>query len=424
MRKESAASGAGRAAVRLHRALLALGADSKVLVRLGAGGIPGVLAPKGARARLWAKVQRRFDRMWTLWNPPVAGRSFSAGWLPDGILGRIRAENPDLLHLHWIADGFVRLETLSRLQCPVVWTLHDTWAFTGGCHYPGNCDRFKSGCGYCPALSRPAAADLSSRGWRRRRAVYGGIEPWFVAPSSWMAETARKSALVEAGRVVQIHNGIDLGVFSPALRDKARSRFGLNPGRRVVLAGATCFEMDPRKGWSLLCDALRRLDGSGTGAGWEFWMFGAGGGAGDIPSGVNLRWLGQIEQEAGLAEVYAAADVFALPSREDNLPNTVVEALACGTPVVAFDVGGLPDMVDTGGNGILVEAFDAEAFAGALRRVLEIPDSGPMRAAARSVAERRFEASAMARAHIELYERVFRAHSDRHGEPPGHGLAI
>jgi glycosyltransferase involved in cell wall biosynthesis len=274
----------------------------------------------------------------------------------------------DIIHLHWINNGFLSLESIDKLIAlgkPIVWTLHDMWAFTGGCHYSGTCQRYLQSCGDCPFLNRPGPKDLSSKIWDRKKALYknGGIT--FVTCSTWLRDEARKSSLLNTFRTESIPNPIDTSFWSPGDRAAARAHFNLPADKKLLLFGAMNVQ-DKRKGFQYLQEALA---GTKDIADLELVVFGKSKEALAL-EGYRIHHLGSLGAAEDIRAAYRAADVFALPSLEDNLPNTVMESLSVGTPVVAFRIGGLPEMLSEAGSGYLAEAGSASGFAEGIRQLL------------------------------------------------------
>jgi glycosyltransferase involved in cell wall biosynthesis len=364
--------GAARAAFRLHAGLRAAGLDSTMLVRQRKSDRADVSIARSPFGTGWRKLQRRLDRIPLAIKPPVAA-AFSIGWVPDGLAPSINALAPDIVHVHWTADGFMRPETVAKFNAPIVWTMHDMWAFTGGCHYTGGCERFRNTCGCCPLLGGNDESDWSRRGWTRRSKAYRGRGIWFVAPSRWLATQARASALLGSANIEVIPNGFDIDRFSPSDANQARTVFGLRPDAFVVMAGAAQFSANARKGFHQLVAALDILRGTVPAAAVQIALFGSEAPVPAELSGFAVRDLGPIASEETLAQAYAAADVFVAPSLADNLPNTVIEAMAVGVPVVAYDVGGMSDIVDHNINGLLLPAADTAALARGLAEMMANP---------------------------------------------------
>lgn len=400
--------GAARAAFRIHRSLVGAGVDScmRVIHRIGdddrvQGGSPAGLGPiaRRVRSRLAALPMRGFNTA----NPIL----HSPAW-PDTGLGReLNASNADLLNLHWLGFGTLSIEEIGRLNKPVVWTLHDMWAFCGAEHYADDAPSSRFRAGYradnCPRDER--GKDLNRTAWTRKRQHW--TRPMqIVCPSCWLASLARASVLFRDWPVHVIPNPIDPAVWQPIPKPVARAALGLDPDARLVLLGAPGGLSDPRKGGDLALAALARL-AAGSNAPDELLVFGQSAPADQPELPLPTRFLGRLQDDISLVLAYSAADVFVVPSRQDNLPNTVVESLACGTPVVAFDIGGLPDMIDHRGNGWLAPPFDTEALAAGVAWVLEDePRRTELCAAARETAETRFSEAVVAGHYAALYAQV------------------
>ena len=299
----------------------------------------------------------------------------------------------------------MRIETLTKFFQPLVWTLHDMWAFTGGCSYVAGCSRFEGQCGQCPMLGGKEENDLSRRIWQRKKQAWGDINLTIVTPSRWMKSCVQRSSLLGRYAVECIPNGINTDVFRPEDQEKARQELGLPIHCHLVLFGATAADSDPRKGFDLLVRALASMPREVAGKPVVAAVFGNKAPV-HIPNlEMPLRSLGLVKGDDQLRLVYSAADVFAASSREDNLPNTVIESLSCGTPVVAFDIGGMPDMINSGRTGQLVPAFDTASFGIALAAELGA-DRATRRATCRKSVLERFDVVHQAEAYRRIYERV------------------
>ena len=311
----------------------------------------------------------------------------------------------DVVNLHLVNCGFVQVESLARFRQPLVWTLHDMWAFTGGCSYGAGCTRFEGKCGRCPLLGEKEENDLSRRIWQRKQKAWRNLNLTIVTPSRWMKSCVQRSSLLSRYAVECIPNGINTDVFRPEDQEKARQKFGLPIHCHLVLFGATAADSDPRKGFDLLVRALASMPREVAGKPVVAAVFGNKAPV-HIPNlEMPLRSLGSVEGDDQLRLVYSAADVFAASSREDNLPNTVIESLSCGTPVVDFDIGGMPDMINSGRTGQLVPAFDTASFGIALAAELGA-DRATRRATCRKSVLERFDVVHQAEAYRRIYERV------------------
>ncbi len=392
--------GAARAAYRLHDGLRRLGVDSRMLVHEKTSGDPAVLTVPGPFSHFALRVRRRLDRMPSSVYSHAQGARFSSNYLPSLIARSINAQGADLLHLHWIGHGLLPISAWPHLRPPVVWTLHDSWAFTGGCHIPHDCRRFEERCGRCPILGSTRELDLSRLTWLAKSRAFPKLKPVIVTPSRWLADSVRRSSLLANAELHVIPYGLDLDLFRPSDRAAARAALDLPPDRPLIAFGAMWALEDHNKGADLLAEALEKVD---TDA--DFVVFGSD----RVPDGLSRTGFaaGSITDESRIAQVYAAADVTVVPSRSENLPLTVMESLACGTPVVAFRIGGIPDLIEHQVNGYLAEPFDTADLARGIAWVLENPERhARLRAAARAKAERDYEITHIARRYLALYEDI------------------
>lgn len=305
-----------------------------------------------------------------------------------------------LVHLHWLASSLLRIEDLAQLDMPVVWTLHDTWAFTGGCHYTGECNRFHAQCGHCPQLGSHTNHDLSHSIWQRKHKAYANLNLTIVAPSRWLAGIARQSSLFAGRRIEVIPNGLDTNVYRPLDKAAAKNFLGIDTTHPVLLFGAQWLT-DKRKGADLLAAALEQLEFPCT-----LLTFGEGQLALRDNPNLTVRALGSLHDDVSLAVMYSAADMFLCPSREDNLPNTVAESMACGTPCIAFDVNGLPDMITHRIDGWLAKAFDPADLAEGIRWLINHPDPNSLRRAAREKALSEYSLEIVSSRYTTLYEEL------------------
>jgi glycosyltransferase involved in cell wall biosynthesis len=319
-----------------------------------------------------------------------------------------RAAADDVIHLHWIAKFLDQPSFFGSLSPdqPVVWTLHDMHAMTGGCHFSDGCDRFTQGCGSCPQLPtvrKPTdqANDLSRQYFLAKQAAFSKVNLHIVAPSRWLLACAKSSPLLASARSFHhVPYGISLDEYYPMDRREARARLGIDPNATLVCFGAMDVSAR-RKGGRHLVQALSHLaDLPGV----EGLVFGSG----ELPVGEGpmpkLHHVGPVNGLLAQRAVYGAADVFVLPSLEDNLPLTGLEAMACGTAVVGFDAGGIPDYVRPGQTGLLARTGDGDDLGGRLRELVMDPDrAAEMGRQARKLIEREYAAEREAAAYESLY---------------------
>jgi glycosyltransferase involved in cell wall biosynthesis len=347
-----------------------------------------------------AEKLNALDRLPLLHYPNRKALIFSPTFWANPMRTRLADFDAKLVHLHWVAAGMLEVEELLDLDGPVVWTLHDQWAFTGGCHYADDCTRFMQQCGKCPLLGSDKAEDVSHNLWLRKLNAYSKTNLTVVTPTHWMAALARQSSLFANKRVEVIPNGLDTDVFRPYAKYAAKAALGIPQDRPALLFGAHLVS-DTRKGGDLLAKALTKVDFPCT-----LIMFGEGALQFEANPNITFVEMGSMTKDEKLAEMYSAADVFICPSRVDNLPNTVAEALACGTPCVAFDVAGLPDMISHQVNGWLAEPFEAHDLLKGIVWTVSHPHPEQLRAAARAKAENEYSMQVASRRYQALFSEL------------------
>ena len=410
------AGGAARAAYRLHRGLLKIGCDSKMLVQRKVSSDPTVLtfAPP--------------DDLPTRFRRAVLGRYLSRNRrrleaLTEGasLLSEDRSEHgadvlrqlpgQEILNLHWVAGFFDYQKFFGQAprNLPMVWTLHDMNPFTGGCHFDNNCDKFLNACGACPQLNSTDVNDFSAQCWKRKKSALADIRKeriHLATPSHWMAGEARKSSILGGFASTVIPYGLDTEIFRPRDKPLARKSFDLPADARIVLFVADSL-VEKRKGLAQLLQAMEGLHGAS-----EVCLASLGRGL-DLPAGnLSVRNLGYVRDDEKLALAYSAADVFVAPSLQDNFPNTILEAFACGTPVITYSVGGCAEQVRDGATGMLVKPGEPEHLRDAIRRLLENPKlRAKMSEECRRTAVEDYSLEVQAARYKQLYEKLIQANS-------------
>jgi glycosyltransferase involved in cell wall biosynthesis len=363
--------GAARATYRLHRGLKNIGVDSQMLVQNKQSNDFTVIAPESKVSKGIGKLKPTLDSLPLQLYPQRDRSTYSVQYLPDKLSAKVAQINPDVINLHWINAGYMQIETLAKFKKPIVWTLHDMWAFTGGCHYNGDCMNYAISCGACPQLHSNTEKDLSRWVWKRKAKAWQNLNLTIVTPSRWLADCARKSSLFQNLRIEVIANALDTQVYKPIDQRIARNLLNLPLDKKLILFGAMSSTSDRRKGFHLLEPALRKLSADKNLENLELVIFGASRPS-EVPNlGFPIHYLGQLNDDVALALLYSAADVFIAPSVQDNLPNTVMESLASGTPCIAFDIGGMSDMIEHQKNGYLAKPFDIDDLARGITWVLE-----------------------------------------------------
>lgn len=410
--------GAARAAHRLHRGLRALRVDSRMLVQLKTGNDAGVTGKSGKAATTLARLRLLADQLPVLPRRYKQRGVFAPALVPGSAWRVANRQEADIIHLHWITKAYLGIRDIPRLNAPLVWTLHDMWPMTGGCHYDQGCGRYTDGCGRCPVLGSDSDNDLSAYLLQRKHRAWRDLDLTIVSPTRWLAECARNSTLLHGFRTEVIPNGIDLERFRPIEKSRARDALSIDSGARVILFGAMGAIDDHRKGYSHLQAALHLLAAKRLEA--RLLIFGATRQKSAPVEGLPVQFVGRLHSDRDLACLYSAADVFVAPSMQDNLPNTVMEALACGTPCVAFRVGGIPEMIRHRYNGYLAEPGDSGELAAGIEWTLEDPQRWRILSEqARKTAEENYDLVAIANRHLELYGEILGCHEHAAGRRSG-----
>jgi glycosyltransferase involved in cell wall biosynthesis len=386
------AGGAAGAAYKLHRGLNGRGHRSRMLVGRKLTADADIRRLKRNDAwrgldRLSGAVLDRLSLQYVFY--PSSFAVARDGWFRE-------AHMVQLHNLHGSYFSFTALPILSRRR-PIVWLLHDQWAFTGHVAYSLDCERWRTGCGSCPYLGEypRLQRDTTALLWRLKKAAYARSRLTLVVPSEWLRDLVRASPLLGRFPVHRIPNGIDTAVFRPGPQREARRRLGLPDDRRIVFFAAADLE-ERRKGLHLLHAALRRLDEPPL-----LVVAGSGG----MPTDVETRSLGSVADEHVLADAYRAADVFAVPTLADVLTQTAQESLACGTPCISFDRGGVTEVVRHLETGYQAAFGDAGELARGLATLLADADlRARLSRRCREVAEDEYSVELQVRRYVELYE--------------------
>ena len=302
--------GAAKSAYRLLRGLRDAGVESTMLVQTKTSDDPSVISPESRIQRGFSLLRPALDGI-----PLAPYRSretpiFSPQWLPDSVPGKIADLGPDVVNLHWVCHGFLRLESVVRMGKPLVWTLHDSWPFTGGCHLPFDCIRYTDSCGHCPQLGSRKPDDLSRRVWKRKASGWRGVQFTLVAPSRWMAGCARASSLFRDFRIEVIPNGLNIHLYKPIDKGYARSLLNLPEDKHLLLFGTMGATQDKNKGFHHLVAALHRMKDSGWREKMDLVLFGTSSLAGHEIPGFKIHVLGRLHDDTSLALAYAASDSF------------------------------------------------------------------------------------------------------------------
>jgi glycosyltransferase involved in cell wall biosynthesis len=396
--------GAARATYRLHRSLLTEGIDSLMLVQDKKSDDYTVLGPGTKLEKVISKIRPVLDQMPLKVYKHRIKTPFSPAWLPfSNVVKKVNNIDPDIVHLHWIAGGMLRIEDLEKIRKPIIWTLHDNWALTGGCHIKWDCENYFEKCGKCPLLKSSKEFDLSRLGSLRKERVYSKLKQlYIVSPSNWLADLVSKSSLLKDKYVKVLPNPIFTEIFKPIDKEFARKILNLLKDKKLILFSAINAINDINKGFSQLVNALQNLKLKNI----EIVILGSSKPKEVQNFGFPAHYLGHLYDDISLVILYNASDVTVVPSLQENLSNTIMESLSCGTPAVAFDIGGNGDMVEHKRNGYLAKPFDPLDLANGIEWVLSAPNYDEICQNAREKVLKEFDSRVVAKKYIELYKEV------------------
>ncbi len=396
--------GAARAAYRLHRALLKEGVDSNMLVQKKSSDDFTVLSKSGKVQRALSSLRPTLDILPTYFYKNRDRTLFSPAWLPFSfVVDEINKLNPDIVHLHWICGGLMKIEDIAKIKAPIVWSLHDNWAFTGGCHIMWECEKYKNRCGVCPRLGSSKERDLSRRVFERKEKSFSKIKSLTVVGlSRWLYEVSKSSRLLKGKEHVYLPNLIDTTLYKPFDKEKARELWNLTKDKKLILFGAMSAMSDINKGFKELYEALQLLSTKNI----ELVIFGSSKPKNPPKFPFHTHYLGHIHDDISLVTLYGSVDVMVVPSLQENLSNAIMEALSCSTPVVSFDVGGNSDMIEHKKNGYLSKPYEPYDLANGIEWVLEAPNYKELCKNAREKVLREFDSKVVAKRYIELYQEV------------------
>lgn len=370
--------GAAIASYRLHKALLKNGIESKMLV------LDKITDEQEITAIIVNKVKRTFLSMLMSFFEQKKFKRYKDRenkiMFSQGRYGLKISEHPlineaDVIHLHWINNGMLsikEIEKISQKGKKIVWTLHDMWPFTGGCHYSGDCLEYEKQCSDCKILNFHNRNDITMKIFEKKRKSYEKIDFNIIGCSKWIGECAKNSFLFKDKKIKIIPNIIEKNIFKPIEKNICRNILNLDVKKKYILFGAINSNTDKRKGHHLLISALEKLkkEELNTISNIEILVFGSSYFLESEKVPFKINFLGHIYDEITLSLIYNSADVFVAPSLEDNLPNTVNESLLCGTPVVAFKVGGMTDMINHLENGYLASTNDSKDLSNGILKFL------------------------------------------------------
>lgn len=399
----SDSGGAGRAALKIHKALLRLDYLSTLRVSFKKTDHWAVESDDSFFKKIYSRVRHRMDSLIARlqYSPDFSTRSFAL--FPTGLARQLNRLDSDIVQLNWVA-GSLSIEEIGQIRKPVVWRLSDMWAFCGAEHYTedGPDARWLHGYDRKKRPSDYSGLDIDRWVWARKKKAWK--EPMYiVAPSKWLATCVENSALMKHWPVTVIPTPIDMNQFQPLPKNFARQALGLPLDRKLLMFGSISGTSDQRKGWQLLVDALRGLPSEL----FDIVILGQSKPKAELDLDFQIHWLGRLHDDASLACAYSSSDAFVMPSLQDNLPQSGLEAQSCGCPVITFNAGGMMDIVEHLGTGYLAEAFNSQDLANGIRMVLS--DSNFQRKLSDKSRERAIQlwsTEVVAEQYIRLYEKI------------------
>ncbi|MDB3916500.1 glycosyltransferase [Alphaproteobacteria bacterium] len=392
------------ATYRLLEALERAGVDACLFVVNSKTDHNKVNSPSQTYAKYWHRILRFLDGMPSRFYPNRSKIIFSNGIVGSEVLIRnIKRFQPDILHLHWICGGALQLSKLKEFHIPIVWSHHDMWAFTGGCHYTGECANYLQSCGDCPILKSNKKNDLSRQNFEMKSKIYQEIESLTnIGLSTWMLDELNKSMLMKEKKNLVLPNPIDTTYFKNTPKNQAKSYLGLRLDRKYILFSAINSTTDKRKGFSELYRALQIMPKNND---IELLVMGGNKNKALDEFEIPVRYLGLIEDWDIIKIIYSSVDMMITPSLQENLSNAIMECLSCGTPVVAFNIGGNPDLISHQENGYLVDITNPSGLADGIQWVLSNLTEHLGLNARNSIIEK-FDYKVVTRKYIEFYEKL------------------
>jgi len=399
--------GAARASYRLHKALLKEGIDSQMLVQHKSNDDYTILGPRTNIEKGIASMGYVLDALPLRLYKNKMKTTFSSSWFSfSGVVDRINRINPDIVHLHWICGSMIKIENLTKINAPIVWTLHDNWLFTGGCHIMWECEKYKADCGACVKLGSQKEYDLSRKIFNRKKRTFSKIENMtIVGVSQWITDCSKSSTLLQERKHITLPNLIDTSIYKPFSKNHARELWNLPKDKKLVLFGANSAISDRNKGFKELSEALYKFKYEDV----ELVVFGSSTPKESQSFGFKTHYLGYFHDDVSLITLYSSVDVVVIPSLQESFGQIASESMACGIPVVAFGHTGLLDIVEHKSNGYLAKPFDSSDLANGIEWILNYENYDELCKNAREKILKEFESEVVVKRYIKLYKGILNA---------------
>lgn len=373
LNRNDSEGGAAKAASRLIHSLKKKKLNVKYIVDLKSSNLEYVISHKSLVQKFFILVKPHLDQLpIRLFYKKKNSDTWGLGWFPFFFKFNKQISSPNkIIHLHWISFGFIPLLSLLKIKKHFFWTMHDMWAMTGGCHYTGNCSKFETGCNKCPQLNSKHYYDLSFFSFKLKSAILKRCDFTIICCSNWLADEFRKSTILNDKKIVVIPNTIDSSLYSPRSIFESRRALGLPIDKNIILISALASAEDSRKGFKFLIEALKIIKNQNIEIFNSLKLIVLGSSSSELfIEGLDIQFFGKINDEILMPIIYSASDLSVAPSIQENLSNSVMESLSCGTPVAAFNIGGMPDMIIPGFTGELADSISSQRLANSILTIL------------------------------------------------------
>lgn len=394
--------GAARATYRLHNALLNSGIDSKILVRDKLSNDSRVLTKKNKLSKILNLFFPLIDRLPLLFYKYQSLDLFSTSWLPTNISKSIKKFNPDIIHIHWVNHGMLNLNELKYLNYPIIWTMHDDWVYTGGCHVKRNCNNYINKCGKCPILQSNHDLDLSRINWGKKYSIFKSIKNLsFVTVSNWLYDCSKSSSLLKNYEVNVISNTINTDIFKKCNKYFAKDLWNLDHKKKYIIYGGSL--TDPNKSFNELLDNFNLIEYFD----FDLIVFGSHKPPFmkvNLPK-LNIIYTGLISDDTSLITLYSCADAVIVPSKQESFSQIACEAISCSIPVIAFNYSGVKDIIDHKINGYLAQPYNFNDFIFGINWVLHNINYEDLCIQSRIKAVENFDYKVIAEKYISLYNK-------------------
>ena len=406
--------GAARAAFRIHKAVNKLNVNSQLFVKNKLSKEDSVISllefvPKNffnsAFLYLQYKLKNKIQHyQWAKYQNKE--NVFLSDLRSVRLYGALKKLDYDILHLHWINLRFFNIKKLRKINKPIVWTLHDSWAFTGVCHFFYNCDNYKDSCGKCPFLNSDNPNDISHSIWLKKEKAYQSLNLHIVTPSKWLESCVKNSSLLKKFDVSVIPNCLDTDIYKPLSKPEACDYWKLDPTKKKILFGAMNAIKDKNKGFDYLLAAISFLEKYTACNSLELVIFGSDKPMQEIKTLIPIHYLGCLLDEMEIVTAYNASDVMVVPSLSEVFGQTASESMACGIPVVAFNCSGIKEVVDHKITGYLADPYSAENLAEGIIWCLENNKNNTLSINARKKVLENYSMSKVGELYRDLYMKL------------------